>query len=618
MITSEPKTRPLSPGKWIVLALALFSFAMSALVSRTVFERMPHLEDEVAYLFEARMMTGGNWVIPSPELRRAFWQPFVVDYNGNRFSKYTPGWSMQLALGELMGQDWVINAFYAMLTVALVYRLAREIFNEDTGVIAAALTAFSPAALLLNGSLMGHTSALFYATLFLYAYWRLEGATGKRRHASPLQSPMVWGIVAGIALGMLAINRPVTAVGIGLPLVVRSGIRLIRALSGALARNPSPNPRLPPESQPMRSESPLQNVFRTLRPLIVLGVITIVIALIIPIYNRAASGNPSLNLYTLVWPYDTVGFGECCGRSGHTLEKGMRHLRYDMSLTAADLFGWAAGRVTVNVVDHLVNDSDYFPLIGLSFVLFPLAMFTAFRWKALGVFAWAAALVAWAIWPFVLWGGYLTRDPGFSWLWLIIAVGWVNLPTLLWRDQTRSWTWVLIAVMLTLVGTQIAYWVGSQRYSTRYFYEGLASAAILSALPLAWAARRSSRWFVYGGLAIALAWSLYGYSTPRVGALYRYNQINHDLINEVNARRTGDQPVLVIVNGSDVRWRAYGSLMVSTGPYLNTDIVAAQNYMGATSDSVKQQLIAMFPGRQVIEMEASQNEAVFVDDPPPG
>src|SRR5688572_33255737 len=108
----------------LAVALIFFAFFMSALVSRAVFERLPHLEDEIAYLFQAKVFAGGQLVIEQPQPRQAFWQPFVIDHNesGNRFGKYTPGWSAVLALGVLMGQAWVINGFMAALTVVLVYR----------------------------------------------------------------------------------------------------------------------------------------------------------------------------------------------------------------------------------------------------------------------------------------------------------------------------------------------------------------------------------------------------------------------------------------------------------------------------------------------------------------
>jgi hypothetical protein len=56
---AAPRTR-LSRAGVIVIALALFAFALSALLSRTVFERLPHLEDEMAYLWGARAIAGGQ------------------------------------------------------------------------------------------------------------------------------------------------------------------------------------------------------------------------------------------------------------------------------------------------------------------------------------------------------------------------------------------------------------------------------------------------------------------------------------------------------------------------------------------------------------------------------
>src|SRR5687768_12604093 len=158
----------------IAIALAFFAFTMSAVVSRTVFERYPHLEDEVAYLFQAKLLARGDLVIESPSPKQAFWEPFVIDHSsGLRFGKYSLGWPGLLSLGIMFGQTWIVNACLAALVVALTYRLGREIFNAETGIVAATLTAFSPMVLLLNGSLMGHSAALFCALLFMYSYWRI-------------------------------------------------------------------------------------------------------------------------------------------------------------------------------------------------------------------------------------------------------------------------------------------------------------------------------------------------------------------------------------------------------------------------------------------------------------
>lgn len=578
----------------IVLLLAVASMALSALVSRTVFERLPHLEDEVAYLFQARTYARGHLVVATPEPRRAFWQPFVVDYapSGSRFSKYSPGWSAVLALGVLLGQPWVVNALFAPLTIVLTYRLGREIFNPDVGVIAAALTTFSPMALLLNGTLMGHTAALFGATLFFYAYWRIERSGG-----------LAWGIAAGAALGIVLINRPLTAVGIAAPFIAWSVIRLGRDFVNR------------------------QSIGRIVRPLAALAAVTLLISTSIPIYNFAATGSATKNLYTLVWPYDRVGFGAAneYGRSGHTLEKGFRHVRFDLSLMAADLYGWQIGNLTTDLRDpeslrpelrdQLLNEGDYWPLTGLSWLLLPLGLLIGLQRRQM-------AFIAWIVISFVLLTQSvalpqnLLQDSRFAWAWVIALLAWLCVPLLFVvtskkNDPTR-WTWLLMAAALGLIVVHFTYWIGSQRYSTRYYFEGLTALSLISALPLAWLIRRSGqRWLVYGLLATVMLYTLYAYSTPRILALYRFNFIGQDKIDAVEARREGERDLLVIISGSDLRWRSAGALMAVTSPFLDSEIVVA---LDNQQPGVRDAILARFPDRQIIEMEGSGNDAWFKEN----
>lgn len=615
-------TSRIPPGtaRVIVAALALFSFALSVILSWTVFERLPHLEDELAYLFEARVIAGGNFVIPSPEPSTAYWQPFVVDQNGLRFGKYTPGYPLQLAVGVLAGTPWIINAFFAALAVALVYRLGREIFkSEDVGLIAAALVAFSPMAILLNASLMGHSAALFWVGLFLYAYWRLDGWFGRVTHSAPapqfqavgeiqeqlslapdenepLRPALLWGALAGLALGMVFITRPATGLAVALPIIAWSGVRLLRALFKQ------------------------RRVFwRILTPLAALSMITIVLALIVPLYNYQATGNPQTNLYTFVWPYDRIGFGEGYGRNGHTLEKGVRHMRFDLSLTAADLFGWQlqplrdeTGQVRADLTDHFVNQADYYPATGLSWILLPFAFIVVYKERSLLIFLWMALGLGWLAFPFLVDGGNLTRDPVFAWVSIFVLAIWLCVPLLFLKERIAVWTWLLAAVALSLIIVQLTYWIGSQRYSTRYYYEGLLSLALLSALPLAWVIQRVKRYYVvYAGFAVLLALSFFNYSLPRVGVLHGFNLINRELERAVEERREPGRDVLVLVNGEDVRWRSYGELMALTSPYLDSEIVVAR----VNSSENREAIIARFPDRQIIEIHAVQNDASFVDTP---
>ncbi len=580
----------LSFYQWAVVALIFFAFFMSATLSRNVFERLPHLEDEVAYLYQAKIFSRFDLVIDTPQPRRAYWQPFVVDHDGKRFSKYTPGWSGLLSIGIHLGQTWVINAFFAALTVALTFKLGSSLFNRDVGLIAAGLIAFSPMALLLNASLMGHTSALFFTTLFMLAYFKLE-----KTHKIP------WGILAGLALGCVVILRPLTAIGIGTPFIIWSGIRVLNGLFD-------------------------RKLLQTLLPLVVLSIFTLIIASAVPIYNNATTGDPTRNLYTFVWDYDQLGFGECCGRNGHTLERAVRHARFDLSLTAADTFGWQIGDITENIENHWLLESDYFPNIGLSFMLLPFGILVGFTttrhrpdWRSS-----SAMLVVWLVGLALFLSVALDtqadriRDPNFSWLWILGASIWLLAPLIVLRDKDfwqARWTWLLLCVALGMVLVQMTYWIGSQRYSTRYYFEGLTAFAILSALPLAYLARHRNRIVIYLMTGSILIYSFMTYSLPRVEVLYRFNRINQELIDEIKARQVDDTPILVLVSGDvsgddRVRWRALGTLMVVTSPYLDSEIVGAWDY---NNPEANEQIRADYPNRQVIEMSARGNDIWFVD-----
>lgn len=581
---------------------------MSALVSRTVFERVPHLEDEIAYLFQAKVFERGQLTVPIYEPRRSYWQPFVVEFEptGQRFSKYTPGWSLILAAGVNMGQAWVVNAFLAALTVALTYRLGKEIFNADTGLMAAALTAFSPMLLLLNGSLMGHTAALCCTMLFMYAYWRL---THGRRG-------LLWGALAGLALGLLIINRPITAVSVALPFVMWSGLSLLKTARWSLGF-----------------------MVKQLRPLLLLTAVALLISTVIPIYNTAAAGNPRQNLYLLVWDYDQLGFGECCGRNGHRLDKGIRQTRWDLSMAAADIFGWQLGSLPEDSPDWLRSLATQWNVPGVSWALLPFALFLGFkqRWPWLALwFVFGFFLLAQtselpnllrqegfaSIWRVL----GLPADPlasaGFGAAWMIAALVWICAPfgviALLREDHKMLWTWLLASVSMCLILAHVAYWVGAQLYSTRYYAEGVAALAILSAVPLAWLAHRWKALPVYTGLAMILFYSLYAYSTPRITPLYRLNLVNPDVVEQVKARAQGDRPILVLASGdrvSDaVKWRSLGSLMAVTSPFLDSPIVIAWDFAPNNHElNIRQKILDRFPNRQIIEIGVQDNAWWFLE-----
>jgi hypothetical protein len=179
----------------------------------------------------------------------------------------------------------------------------------------------------------------------------------------------------------------------------------------------------------------------------------------------------------------------------------------------------------------------------------------------------------------------------------------------------------------------MAYWVGSQRYSTRYYSEALPAFALIGGLGfygIIHSLRQLFAWIFYqyadtaktivtsagyGLIVVLMMVSMVYYSIPRINALYRFNNVSPYMAEEIRARATDDRPILVIVNGQrgEVSWRAFGSIMVLTNPYLDSEIVATWNYE-PSNDFVYESIRARFgDSRQIIELNVQDINAWFPD-----
>lgn len=519
--------------RWILYGLVCVAFYMSLYISRTVFERMPHLEDEIAYLHQAQIFARGEIVQDSPSPRSVYWKPFVVDFGGKRFSKYTPGWSALLAVGVKLGNPSIVNAWFAALSIAFLARLGSLIYNRETALFAAALLTFSPAFLLLSGSLMGHTAALCAGLAFALGYLKL--AQGERAHG--------WAVLAGLGLGVLSANRALTALALVAPFALWSALRLWAAMRQA-------------------------HLWRTLSPLLLMALVALPFALTVPLYRYAATGDPTLNTYTLVWTYDRVGFGAAYGRSGHTPLKGLGNAANDLTLLAADLFGWQWGALNPTQREHLLLHASRYPGVGFSWVLLPLGVWLGWRM-----------------------GGTRRRN-----------------------------TYILLALPVSLIAAYMLYWVGSQRYSTRYYFEAFGALALLSAIVPAWLIQRAPRWriAVYGAFVLITSLSLLSYTLPRVRLLYGFNGVSQSVINGVNGLRQTDKPLLVILTqqpySQTMTWRANGTLLVVTGAYLDSEIVLARDQADKRH---RTEILARFPDHEVLDLVGAGSHSWLAGATPP-
>lgn len=289
----------------IALILSLLTIPLAYWIAGRYYERLAHLEDEMAYVWQAQVMARGQLKVPSPEYPNSFLYPFVVDYDGERFGKYPPGWPVLLAIGERIGARSLVNSLLAGLCVWLIYRLGKRTLGETVGLLAAGLTLVSPFFLVNAASLLSHPLGLALSAAFALAWLEAFG--------NPV-SPKPWlpTILGALALGWLILTRPFTAVGVAIPFMIH-GLYLL-----------------------------ITSDWATRRRLLAFAALAALVGSLYFVWQYVLTGDPWLNPYTLWWPYDRLGFGPGYGHlaQGHSLKQGWLNTKFSLKVGAWDLFGW--------------------------------------------------------------------------------------------------------------------------------------------------------------------------------------------------------------------------------------------------------------------------------------
>ena len=289
----------------LALLLSLAVILTAALVGSVIYENMPHLEDEFAYLWQAKSMAGGNLTLPTPDFPKSFLIPFVIDFQGQRFGKYPPGWPAALSLGVRAGlMNWV-NPVLAGLSAWLTYQLGKRTLGSKTALLGTLLLCTSPLFIIQAGSLLSHIWSLVLALGFFLSWMDSIGSEDKSYGWLP-------SLVGGLCLGTLALTRPLTAAGVALPFAIQGAVLLFRGPGWKRKR------------------------------ILFLGGSTLVLIGLYLVWQQAVTGSFFTNPYTLWWPYDKYGFGEGYGvaEGGHSLLQGWRNTKYSLKVASSDLFGW--------------------------------------------------------------------------------------------------------------------------------------------------------------------------------------------------------------------------------------------------------------------------------------
>lgn len=551
----------------IALLLSLAAVLAGYLVGGRVFESMAHIEDEQAYVWQAQAIAGGRLILPTPPGEKSFLVPFVIDYHGQRFGKYPLGWPVLLAIGIRLGVRNLINPLLAGLGVWLTYRLGKRVFGEAVGLLAAILTLTSPFFLMNIGSLLSHPLGMALSAAFTLA-WLDAFAPAPRplldeTAPAPAQvngieryRPWLATIAAGSTLGMMALTRPLSAVGLALPFGLHGLYLLLRG--DAVERSTSGS------GQRVR--------MRLLALcLIVLALISLHFA-----WQYAVSGDPFLNPYTLWWEYDRVGFGPGYGvtTEGHSLDQAWVNTRHSLWVGARDMFGWGAyswiflpfGLLAVlflhiRIIDRrltLRSGADCLPALLLGAL--PLSLGTVYLAYWIGSSLFGPRYFFESLFSLAI----------FSAVGIALLAGW------------STWPGAQIALSLG--------WYGTWR---RTILEGLRHLRPLLVTALA---------------ALLVALNLLFYTPIRLSGMFGlYNVQRSHLQPFLTASAQQYTPALIIVHPAK-DWIEYGRLLELQTPFLDTPFI----FIISRGLEVDQRVAAQFPERAVYHYYPSDPDTFYV------
>jgi hypothetical protein len=166
-------------------------------------------------------------------------------------------------------------------------------------------------------------------------------------------------------------------------------------------------------------------------------------------WQKAVTGDALKNPYVLWWPYDEIGFGKGHGvlEKGHNIKQAIYNTYLSLISGAHDLFGWGA----------------------LSWIFIPYGLWASVFGEKIpaGERAAGKRRAKGKREPDV-------KDRGES---RVKAV---------WLSNRQAW--MLFGMVASLVVLYMAYWIGSELYGPRYYYEGLFSLTLLSGAGIAFLA----------------------------------------------------------------------------------------------------------------------------------
>jgi len=421
---------------WLVIGCALFVFLFTNILSYFIFDHTPHINDEVAYLFQAKIFKTGHLFVSSPAGKEFFNFPHVIN-NGQWYSHYPPAYPLFLLCGLLIGAPWIVNPFFASLSIVLFYFLGKEVYSKKVGILSACLGAVSIWFLVMSSTMMSHTTCLFLVTFFLLFFFR------------SLKKPTVLnGLLAGLGLGGAILIRPYNVFLIVLPFLIYWAVKTLKG-------------------------------FRLYwKNTLTFGLMLILALSTLLAYNYLTNGDPLLMGYTVRYGEDHgVGFGKAgYTKSEHSPYLGVHFTIENMKAMNKDLFGWPL--------------SSFLAILPLLFVLRKKHALH----QSMGLFFCSFLVLTFGL--FIYWGSFILIGARmfFEFIPIFIvlsAVGILEMPALLSQRFKKS-SPLLIKKMVTVVlclciayafSVRLPRWIWPK--DPNWYYDGFANnfAGVNPAIP---------------------------------------------------------------------------------------------------------------------------------------
>lgn len=197
------------PSTAFAAAMTSIAFAASVVLAWYCFAGQPFTSDEMAQQWHGRILLSGQLWAEAEPLREFFNTAPVHDRAGRWFSQYPIGGPGLIAAGLVLGGAWVVNPLLLALLTWHLYRFLAIAFGEGTARFTTLLFVASPMVLIMAASQMNHVPALAFTVMALAALAQWDRSDDP--HAQMRQA-----IVIGLALGAVALVRPLDALVVGL------------------------------------------------------------------------------------------------------------------------------------------------------------------------------------------------------------------------------------------------------------------------------------------------------------------------------------------------------------------------------------------------------------------